>query len=118
MQATNYFGEGVSISPDTVNNRTATLTISGGAELKGGTNGSGLYVDHVGDENPLVKLSGGTYTGGSSGINCYNTTVGTLLDENCRYMLSGSEVTDTGVAALGSGVTVEADPNAPVEYIE
>ena len=113
-----YFGEGVSISPDTVNNRTATLTISGGAELKGGTNGSGLYVDHVGDENPLVKLSGGTYTGGSSGINCYNTTVGTLLDENCRYMLSGSEVTDTGVAALGSGVTVEADPNAPVEYID
>ena len=118
VQATNYFGEGVSISPDTVNNRTATLTISGGAELKGGTNGSGLYVDHVGDENPLVKLSGGTYTGGSSGINCYNTTVGTLLDENCRYMLSGSEVTDTGVAALGSGVTVEADPNAPVEYID
>ena len=113
-----YFGEGVSISPDTVNNRTATLTISGGAELKGGTNGSGLYVDHVGDENPLVKLSGGTYTGGSSGINCYNTTVGTLLDENCRYMLSGSEVTDTGVAALGSGVTVEADPNAPVKYID
>lgn len=113
-----YFGEGVSISPDTVNNRTATLTINGGAELKGGTNGSGLYVDHVGDENPLVKLSGGTYTGGSSGINCYNTTVGTLLDENCRYMLSGSEVTDTGVAALGSGVTVEADPNAPVEYID
>ena len=113
-----YWGEGVSISPDTVNNRTATLTISGGAELKGGTNGSGLYVDHVGDENPLVKLSGGTYTGGSSGINCYNTTVGTLLDENCRYMLSGSEVTDTGVAALGSGVTVEADPNAPVEYID
>ena len=113
-----YFGEGVSISPDTVNNRAATLTISGGAELKGGTNGSGLYVDHVGDENPLVKLSGGTYTGGSSGINCYNTTVGTLLDENCRYMLSGSEVTDTGVAALGSGVTVEADPNAPVKYID
>ena len=113
-----YFGEGVSISPDTVNNRTATLTISGGAELKGGTKGSGLYVDHVGDENPLVKLSGGTYTGGSSGINCSNTTVGTLLDENCRYMLSGSEVTDTGVAALGSGVTVEADPNAPVEYID
>ena len=113
-----YFGEGVSISPDTVNNRTATLTISGGAELKGGTNGSGLYVDHVGDENPLVKLSGGTYTGGSSGINCYNTTVGTLLDENCRYMLSGSEVTNTGVAALGSGVTVEADPNAPVKYID
>ena len=113
-----YFGEGVSISPDTVNNRTATLTISGGAELKGGTNGSGLYVDHVGDENPLVKLSGGTYTGGSSGINCYNTTVGTLLDEGCRYMLGGSDVTDTGVAALGSGVTVEADPNAPVEYID
>ena len=113
-----YSGEGVSISPDTVNNRTATLTISGGAELKGGTNGRGLYVNHVGDENPLVKLSGGTYTGGSSGINCYNTTVGTLLDENCRYMLSGSEVTDTGVAALGSGVTVEADPNAPVEYID
>ena len=113
-----YFGEGVSISPDTVNNRTATLTISGGAELKGGTKGSGLYVDHVGDENPLVKLSGGTYTSGSSGINCSNTTVGTLLDENCRYMLSGSEVTDTGVAALGSGVTVEADPNAPVEYID
>ena len=113
-----YFGEGVSISPDTVNNRTATLTISGGAELKGGTNGSGLYVDHVGDENPLVKLSGGTYTGGSSGINCYNTTVGTLLDENCRYMLSGSEVTDTGVSTLGSGVTVEANPNAPVKYID
>ena len=113
-----YFGEGVSISPDTVNNRTATLTISGGAELKGGTKGSGLYVDHVGDENPLVKLSGGTYTSGSSGINCSNTTVGTLLDENCRYILSGSEVTDTGVAALGSGVTVEADPNAPVEYID
>ena len=113
-----YSGEGVSISPDTVNNRTATLTISGGAELKGGTNGSGLYVNHVGDENPLVKLSGGTYTGGSSGINCHNTTVGTLLDENCRYMLSGSEVTDTGVAALGSGVMVEADPNAPVEYID
>ena len=113
-----YFGEGVWINPDTVNNKTATLTISGDAKLIGGTNGSGLYVDHVGDENPLVKLSGGTYTGGSSGINCYNTTVGTLLDENCRYMLSGSEVTDTGVAALGSGVTVEADPNAPVKYID
>ena len=113
-----YFGEGVSISPDTVNNRTATLTISGGAELKGGTNGSGLYVDHVGDENPLVKLSGGTYTGGSNGIECNSTTVGTLLDEGCRYMLGGSDVTDTGVAALGSGVTVEADPNAPVEYID
>ena len=113
-----YFGEGVWISPDTVNNRTATLTISGGAELKGGTKGSGLYVNHVGDKNPLVKLSGGTYTGGSNGIECNSTTVGTLLDENCRYMLSGSEVTDTGVAALGSGVMVEADPNAPVEYID
>ena len=113
-----YSGEGVSISPDTVNNRTATLTISGDAKLIGGTNGSGLYVARESDENPLVKLSGGTYTGGSSGINCHNTTVGTLLDENCRYMLSGSEVTDTGVAALGSGVMVEADPNAPVEYID
>jgi len=113
-----YFGEGVSISPDIVNNRTATLTISGGAELKGGTKGSGLYVDHVGDENPLVKLSGGTYTGGSNGIECNCTTVGTLLDEGCRYMLGGSEVTDTGVSTLGSGVTVEANPNAPVKYID
>ena len=118
VQATNYFGEGVSISPDTVNNRTATLTISGGAELKGGTNGSGLYVDHVGDENPVVKLSGGTYTGGSNGIECNSTTVGTLLDEGCRYMLGGSDVTDTGVSTLGSGVTVEANPNAPVKYID
>lgn len=118
VQATNYFGGGVSISPDTVNNRTATLTISGGAELKGGTNGSGLYVDHVGDENPVVKLSGGTYTGGSNGIECNSTTVGTLLDEGCRYMLGGSDVTDTGVSTLGSGVTVEANPNAPVKYID
>ena len=118
VQATNYFGEGVWINPDTVNNRTATLTISGGAELKGGTNGSGLYVDHVGDENPVVKLSGGTYTGGSNGIECNSTTVGTLLDEGCRYMLGGSEVTDTGVSTLGSGVTVEANPNAPVKYID
>ena len=118
IHSDHYSGEGVSISPDTVNNSTATLTISGDAKLIGGTNGSGLYVARISDENPLVKLSGGTYTGGSSGINCHNTTVGTLLDEGCRYMLGGSEVTDTGVSTLGSGVTVEANPNAPVKYID
>ena len=118
VQATNYFGEGVWINPDTVNNKTATLTISGDAKLIGGTNGRGLYVARKSDENPVVKLSGGTYTGGSNGIECNSTTVGTLLDEGCRYMLGGSDVTDTGVSTLGSGVTVEANPNAPVKYID
>ena len=118
VQATNYFGEGVWINPDTVNNKTATLTISGDAKLIGGTTGSGLYVARKSDENPVVKLSGGTYTGGSNGIECNSTTVGTLLDEGCRYMLGGSDVTDTGVSTLGSGVTVEANPNAPVKYID
>ena len=118
VQDTNYFGEGVWINPDTVNNKTATLTISGDAKLIGGTNGSGLYVARKSDENPVVKLSGGTYTGGSNGIECNSTTVGTLLDEGCRYMLGGSDVTDTGVSTLGSGVTVEANPNAPVKYID
>ena len=117
VQDTSYFGEGVWIYPDTVNNKTATLTISGDAKLIGGTSGSGLYVDRESDENPVVKISGGTYTGGSNGIKCNSTTVGTLLDEGCRYMLGGSEVTDTGVSTLGSGVTVEANPNAPVKYI-
>ena len=117
VQDTSYFGEGVWINPDTVNNKTATLTISGDAKLIGGTSGIGLYVDRESDENPVVKISGGTYTGGSNGIECNSTTVGTLLDEGCRYMLGGSEVTDTGVSTLGSGVTVEANPNAPVKYI-
>ena len=111
-----YSYDGVSISPDTNNGRTATLTVSGGAELIGGGSGSGLYVSRKSDENPVVKLSGGSYTG-KNGIECNGTTVGTLLDEGCRYMLGGSEVTDTSVSTLGSGVTVEADPNAPVKYI-